>query len=198
MRLRLIGSFLLTLTLVTGCSMTHGDPRNPKQNPHPTERYEITATTDGPGPWDSVSAYVGYDVVTPQCTPEAKFLGVHALPRDVGRDVEMTRVGEKTWKGYFHRDFMLDEDYYGLGACHWDATSVTANFTVHGIRFNSGSRLDGFLRKGPQSNFFRKSFYETHLPTLNSIPGFSSINPQVVQQPDAFFSITVAVNEIAP
>ncbi|MEO8809334.1 MAG: hypothetical protein ABI386_03710 [Rhodanobacter sp.] len=94
--------------------MTHGDPKNPKKNPHPVKRYEVIATAHAPGPWDAVSGTVFFDVVNLACTPEDKFLGVHAKPRDVAMDFEMARVDEKTWKGHFYRDAMLDEDYYGL------------------------------------------------------------------------------------
>ncbi|WP_225563045.1 hypothetical protein [Rhodanobacter sp. DHG33] len=49
--------------------MTHGDPTNPKKNSHPIKRYEITATTDAPGPWDSVKGYIAYEVTNPECVP---------------------------------------------------------------------------------------------------------------------------------
>lgn len=178
--------------------MTHGDPKNPKKNPHPVKRYEVTATAQSPGPWDSVKSYIGYDVINPECTPEDKFLGVHELPQDVGQDIEMTKVDKNTWKGYFFRDFIEDEDYYGLGDCHWDATSVTANFTAHGIRFNSGSVLNEFLRKGPQTGYFKKSIFGDRSFPLDSIPGFSVSNPQVIQEPGAFFPIMVTVKEATP
>jgi hypothetical protein len=51
---KILTALVFALTLTTGCSMTHGDPKNPKKNPHPIKRYEVTATTDAPGPWDAV------------------------------------------------------------------------------------------------------------------------------------------------
>ena len=124
--------------------MSHGDPKNPQKNPHPIRRYEVIATADAPGTWDSVKGYLTYEVANPECTPEDKFLGVHQLPREVGNDIAMTRVDEKTWKGYFYRDFVQDEDYYGLGRCHWDATSLVGVFVVHGETFSSGSVFENF------------------------------------------------------
>lgn len=173
--------------------MTHGDPKNPKQNPHPVKRYEVTATADAPGPWDSVKSYIGYDVINPECTPEDKFMGVHAMPQDVGHDIEMTKVDEKTWKGYFYRDMIQDEDYYGLGLCHWDATSVTANFVAHEIRFNSGSMLEEFLRKGPQTEYFKRSSYGDRAFVRYGAQDYAAADNDVIQHPHTFFQITVTV-----
>ncbi len=183
--------------------MTHGDPENPKKNPHPVQRYEVTATTDAPGPWDSVSGYIGFDVVTPECTPENKFLGVHILPKDVGVDIEMTRIAENTWSGYFFRDFIQDEDYYGLGGCHWDATSVTADFTARKVRFNSGSVLDDVLQKGPQSAYFRKSDFRKSEGLDSALvrygaPNFSAARPEYIKEPADFFPITLMVTKVTP
>jgi hypothetical protein len=174
--------------------MSHGDPKNPKKNPNPVERYEVTATAEAPGPWDSVKGYISYEVVNPACTPEDKFLGVHALPRDVGQNIEMTRVDEKTWKGYFYRDYILDEDYYGLGACHWDATSIGGVFVVHGETFGSGDTLDVLMQKGPQTMYFKKSDF-LDPSSKDGGDGFSKAYPEYAKHPDAFFPITVAIRE---
>jgi hypothetical protein len=178
--------------------MTHGSPENPEKNPHPVKRYEVTVTADGPGPWDSVKGYINYQVVNPNCTPEDKFLGVHALPRVEGHHIDMTRMGDKTWKGHFYRDFMLDEDYYGLGNCHWDATSVAGVFVAHGEVFGPGSVLEDFLRNGPQTSYFKKSEYLDHSLAGDSALDASGDNPEVVQHPDAFFPMTVTVKEATP
>ena len=178
--------------------MTHSDPENPKKNPNPVKRYEITARADAPGPWDEVSGTAFFEVVNVECTPENKFLGVHVKPTDVPIEFKMDRVDEKTWKGYFYRDSMMDEDYYGLGVCHWDSTSVSAGFAVQGVNFNSGMLLKEILQKGSQTEYFKKSAYGDHklvgIGTLN----FSSINPEYVKNPDAFFPITLTVKEANP
>jgi hypothetical protein len=195
---KIITTFVLALALTTGCSMTHGDPKNPKKNPHPVKRYEVTATADAPGPWDSVKGYIGYDVINPECTPEDKFLGVHAMPQDVGQDIEMTKVDDKTWKGYFYRDLIQDEDYYGLGVCHWDATSVGGTFVAHGETFGSGDTLEVLLKKGSQTEYFKKSEYLDHSLTGDQALVSTAATPEVVQHPDAFFPITVSVKEVVP
>jgi hypothetical protein len=195
---QLVAASLLAMALTTGCSpMSHGDPDHPDRNPHPVQRYEIIATAEAPGPWDSVKGYISYDVVNQECTRENKFLGVHILPRDVGLDIEMTRVDEKTWKGYFYRDYLQDDNYYGLGICRWDPVSVAGVFAVHGKFFGPGSVLQDFLQNGPQTEYFRKSEYVDR-----SLAGRAFLttpdDPEVIQHPEAYFPITVAVKAVSP
>lgn len=177
--------------------MAHGDPKHPKKNPHPVQRYEVIATANAPGPWDSVHGYIGYEVSNPDCTPKDKFLGVHAMPPVVGTEIEMTRVGEKTWKGYFYRDAMQDEDYFGLGMCHWDVASVSANFTLDSLTFGSGDVFDVLLKNGSQTEYFKKSAFLAR-SFKHGGDGTTPNDPEVIQHPDAFFPITVAIKEVKP
>jgi hypothetical protein len=195
---QLVAASLLAMALTTGCSpMSHGDPDHPDRNPHPVQRYEIIATAEAPGPWDSVKGYLTYEVVNPACTPENKFLGVHIMPQEVGLDIEMTRVDEKTWRGYFYRDYLQDDDYYGLGTCHWDPTSVAGVFVVHGTSFGSGDTLDALLQNGSETEYFKKSEF---LDRSSKIGGYGTTpdDPAVIRHTEAFFPITVAIKEAVP
>jgi hypothetical protein len=175
--------------------MPHGDPQNPKKNPHPTKRYEVTAMAEAPGPWNSVSGAAIFDIVNLECTRENKFLGVHIKPQDVPIEFEMVRIDEKTWKGHFYRDAILDEDYYGLGICHWDATGVSVVFTAQGIDFTASGLTKFFLQEGPQTRYFKKSAYGDLAFTHYGAPSYSTIDINVAQNPDAYFPITVIVKE---
>lgn len=175
--------------------MAHGDPKHPRKNPHPVQRYEVIATADAPGPWDKVSGTVFFDVLNLACTPKDKFLGVHAKPQDVAIDFEMTRTGKNTWAGHFYRDAMLDEDYYGLGICRWDATSVTPVFATHGETFGAPTGFDEG-RRGLQVLYFKKSDYASH--SLDQAYGTTSDDPDVVHHPGAFFSISVIIKKVTP
>lgn len=174
--------------------MSHGDPKNPQRNPHPVKRYEIIATVDAPGSWDSVSGAVFFEVANLACTPEDKFLGVHAKTRDVTIDFEMAKMDERTWKGYFYRDSMLDEDYYGLGVCHWDVTQASPVFSVHGENFVPGSGLENIK---PLTRYFEKSEFmdDSRTGAAFDLP---ANNPKYVHSPKAFFPITVTVKEVTP
>ena len=178
--------------------MSHGDPKNPKKNPHPVRRYEVTATAKAPGPWDKVDGYITYEVVNIQCTPEDKFLGVHIMPTEVGVNIAMTRVGENTWKGYFYRDYMQDEDYYEMGVCHWDATSVSGGFHVHGETFGAGDILKMLLSRGASTEYFKVSEFTDRTLSGDGAWLTSADDPEVAKHPSQFFPITVAIREVSP
>lgn len=177
--------------------MTHGDPKNPKKNPHAVKRYEVTATADAPGPWDSVGGTVFFDVINNEdCVPRDSFTGGQNVP-NTGDHFEMTRVDEKTWKGYFYRDALQDEDYFGMGVCHWDATGVGADFAVRGEKFNSSFLVKDFL-EGPQISYFKKSDYGEQALVRYGAPNYSPLRPEYTQNPTAFFPVTISIKEIAP
>ena len=181
----------------------HGDPKHPAMNPHPVKRYEVIATADAPGPWDSVKGYISYEVVNPACTPQNKFLGVHDMPQDVGRDIAMTKVDENNWKGYFYRDLIQDADYYGLGVCRWDATSVGGVFAAHSVTFGEATGLKNGLEIGSQTTYFRKSDFQKALNGDTSllhyaVQDYSAVDNRVIQNPEVYFKVTVSVKETTP
>jgi hypothetical protein len=177
--------------------MTHGDPKNPKKNPHPIKRYEVTATADAPGPWDVVKGYLSFKVSNVTCVPQGSLTGARNVPI-TDFDFEMKRVDEKTWKGYFYRDFLQDEDYFGLGICHWDTSGVGAEFIAHSVSFSSTDVLDVFLRNGSQAEYFKKSDYLNHSLAGDGALVSSVDTPEVIQHPENFFPIMVTVKEATP
>jgi hypothetical protein len=145
-----------------------------------------------------VKGYLGYEVVNKECTPEDKFLGVHELLPAVTLNFEMTKVDEKTWKGYIYSDLIQDEDYYGLGVCHWKVTGVGPEFAVHGETFTSSDTLDVYLHKSPQTEYFKKSEFLNRSLSGDGALVSSADNPKVLQRPGDFFPITVTVKEAKP
>ena len=173
--------------------MTHGNPNHPKKNPHPVKRYEVTATADAPGPWDSVKGIVYFDIVNTNCVPRGSFTGGQNVP-NIGVEFEMTRVGDKTWKGYFYRDTLQDEDYFGLGICHWDVTQASPVFSAHGENFVPGS---GLKSTNPYTEYFKKIDF---LDQSQKHGGYGTTpnDPEIAKRPDAFFPITATVKEVTP
>jgi hypothetical protein len=173
--------------------MAHGDPKNPKKNPHPVKRYEVTATVDAPGSWDAVKGYVSFKVANVDCVPQDSFTGARNVPNS-NLEFEMTRVDGKTWKGYFYRDLLEDEDYFGLGICHWDVTQASPSFTAHGEDFVPGTGLENTK---PYTEYFKKGDFTNRSQTSGGY-GTTPDDPEVIQHPDAFFPITVTVKEAMP
>jgi hypothetical protein len=190
-------AFLFSLVLTTGCSMTHSDPKNPKKNPHPMKRYEVTATADAPGPWDSVKGVAYFDVINISCVPQDSFTGARDVPSN-GYDFELTRIDNKTWKGYFYQDFFVDEDYFGQGVCHWDTTGVGTVFAVRGEKFSSSFLLKDFLDRNPQVSYFKKSAYGDQTLVRYGAQAYFPLDPNVIEHLDAYFRITIAVKEVTP
>jgi hypothetical protein len=177
--------------------MTHGSPEKPAKNPHPVQRYEVTATSEAPGPWDSIIGYIHYDVINKKCVSMDSFLGEQNVP-NIGIDMEMTRVDDHTWRGYFYRDALQDEDYYKLGVCHWDVTSVSANTMAQGVRFGWGGLFDELLHDSPETSYFKKSVYGDRSFAPYGAPNYSPLRPEYKQNPGEFFPVTIAVKEVTP
>jgi len=182
--------------------MTHGDSNHPAKNPHPVKRYEVTAMSEAPGPWDSIKGYIGYDIEKAKdgiakCVPMDSFLGEQSLT-SIGIDIEMTRVDDHTWRGYFYRDALQDEDYFNLGVCHWDVTSVGVSAAAKGVRFGWGDMLVSLLHDGPGTSYFKKSAYGD--PAMVGYPALNLNNTdtEVFQHPYAYFRVTIAVKENEP
>ncbi len=175
--------------------MAHGDPKNPEKNPHPVKRYEVIATSYAPGPWDSIEAYIGYDVINQECVPILPFIGVRQTP-NAGINVPMIHVDDHTWKGYFYRDALQDEDYFKLGVCHWDVTNISVNAIGKGVSFGWGRMLDDLLRGSVETSYFKKSSYgdKALVPYGAQVYPFNYVD--VNKNKDAYFSVTITAKEV--
>jgi hypothetical protein len=133
---RLTSSLILSLALITsacGASMKNPDI---KHNPHPKMRYEITMTIDGaPGPFDSVTAFVQYKVSNDRCVPLQPISGATLAPED-SVPLDLTKISDTIYTGHLYIDLLQDEDYYGLGVCHWEVVAATAVLQVKKTGFS--------------------------------------------------------------
>jgi hypothetical protein len=197
MPLRTAVALILTIALTTGCSAMHGDPKNPEKNPHPVERYEITATVGLPEAWDSVTGTIFLEVANVDCLPQDSFTGGRNVP-NASYEIEMTRIGEKTWKGSFLRDYLQDEDYYGLGVCHWEVTGLVPSFTYRGKTFNASTLFQSVLHEGTQTMYFKRSDLFGGVPGGDDALISSAESPEVIHHPAGFFPISVSVTETKP
>lgn len=196
MRTRVISTLLVSMTLITTAC---GSPMNTpdiKLNPHPMQRYEITVTTDAPGPFDKVMGSASYAVSNVECTPKDNFEGVHAIPTDVQHVIQLTRVDNRTYQGFVYLDQVQDDDYFGLGVCHWQLTSASADLEVHGMTFGAGLRLDELKAQESTTWYLLKSEYldSSHHETGASVP----MNDYIAKHPDKFFSVTVIAKRTEP
>ncbi|HEV2681062.1 MAG TPA: hypothetical protein VGV14_11225 [Rhodanobacter sp.] len=156
----LTSSLILFLALTTSA---YGSPmKTPdiKQNPHPRMRYEITMTIEGaPGPFDSVSGFVQYKVSNDRCVPLTPISGA-TLPPEKSVPLELSHVSDSVYKGTIYVDLLQDEDYYGLGVCHWAVVAATASLKVKKVDFSPDLFADSILKQASETRYFSKKQFE--------------------------------------
>jgi hypothetical protein len=164
-RLRLLAFCLLTAMSTTACDAAQPVPQpEPKRNPAPTEVYEITVTIkDAPGPFDSIDGFTQFDVLNDECVPldyTAALGGVRNNPSE-RVPVKYERIGDGVYRATVVADALVDEDYYGLGMCHW--TLVATNFIANAgskIAFVSYLTGDNLTNAEAKNSFYSTLFYQ--------------------------------------
>ncbi len=166
-----------------------------KQNPHPKMRYEITLTIQGaPGPFDSVTGFMQYEIANEECAPKDTFAGVYHKPPIQHPPIVFTRVSDYVYTGIVHLDLMQDEDYYGLAVCHWAMTAAIVELKAKGATFSTSASLDDVVAQKPSTKYLWKQAY------LDPASGDSSGNSvplidAVKQHPERYFSATLIAKE---
>ena len=152
----------LTLLLALTSTTAFGSPmKTPeiKQNPHPQKRYELTLSIEGaPGPFDSITGTVHYKVQNERCVPATPVSGATLAPeRNV--PIEFVRVSDHEYKGTLYVDLLQDEDYYGMGVCHWAVNTAWATLRIKGVEFSPAMDSRELLAQKPVPTYFVRSEY---------------------------------------
>ncbi|MBB6244932.1 hypothetical protein [Rhodanobacter sp. MP1X3] len=192
---RMTAVLLFSLTLITsGCGASTMKTPDIKQNPNPKMRYEITMTVDGaPEPFDSINGYVVYEVVNDACVPLQPGSGARLAP-EKSLPLEFTRQGN-VFKGAFYADQLQDEDYFGLGVCHWGIASAGANPKVHNYSFDLGITTDAIRAGKSEVIYFTKKAFLEAASHGGDHDGGTVRTDYVAQHPQEFFSITIEARE---
>jgi len=150
--LRIVSTTMLLLT-ASGCASIK-EP-DIKLNPNPHISYEIVAKVLGaPGDLETRSGHVEYQVMNPACVPMTPFSGATLEPRK-SLPVAFERIGDGDYAAIVYLDQMQDEDYFGLGECHWSIVAVSADFP-HG-------KMD-----------FSPALYQKHILSGANVPWYFS------------------------
>lgn len=156
---RLTSSLILSLTLITSACGSPMKTPDIKQNPHPKMRYEITMTIDGaPGPFDSMTAFVQYKVSNDRCVPLQPISGATLAPED-RVPLELARVSDHVYTGHLYVDLLQDEDYYGMGVCHWEVVAATAVLQVGKVAFSPDLLKNEILEQKSATRYFNVHQY---------------------------------------
>jgi hypothetical protein len=185
-------AFFLTMslsTLVYGAPMKHVDV---KLNPNPRMRYEITMTIDhAPGPFERIEGSVDYKVTNEHCVPMTGFEGVTIAP-EKRLPVDFRKVGDNVYKGDVLVDALQDEDYYGMGVCHWTLVGAGASLSANKTDVSPSIFLKDILAGHAVVRFFAEKFYHnTEMPFIdNGEPDASRF-----KDPGKTYSITLQARE---
>lgn len=159
MPIRLTSLLILSSALITSACGSSMKKPDIKQNPHPRMRYEITMTIDGaPGPFDSVSAFVQYKVSNDRCVPLQPISGATLAP-EKEIPLSFSRTSDNVYRTVIYTDLMQDEDYYGMGVCHWSMVAVTADLKTKAVDLSAAIWLEELISEKPASSYFVRSDY---------------------------------------
>lgn len=189
-----ISSLILSFGLITSACSSPMKTPDIKQNPHPIKRYEITMTIDGaPRAFDSINGYVVYQVENDDCVPLTKGSGARLAP-DKSLPLEFTRDGN-VFKSTFYADQLQDENYFGLGICHWTIGSAGANPKVGNYSFDLGITIDAARPKKVEVTYFTKKAFIEAASHDGEHDGGTIQTDYVAQHPQDFFSVSLEVKE---
>lgn len=154
----IVAALLSLLTpRVYGASVTKPDV---KLNPDPRIRYEITATVIGaPGGFESVGGSVDYKVTNPASVPLTPVSDATVEPQK-RLPVVFERVADGVYKGVVYIDQIQDEDYFGLGVCHWSIVGTSVEFHHDQVNFSPAIYLDDILNETNFVRYFSMKSYE--------------------------------------
>jgi hypothetical protein len=183
-----------SLIAISACESSMNTP-DIKQNSQPKMRYEITLIIkDAPGPFDSVEGYMFYEVVNEQCAPFEKFIGIYRTPPGQHLSFPMQRINTNEYRGTAYLDLLQDENYYGLGPCHWHLNSISAVLRYKEVTFTTSVTSRELLTQKPFTEYLWKEAY------LQPVAGSHEMGLQPTdefkhQYPERYFTATLIAKE---
>jgi hypothetical protein len=118
---------------------------HPKQNPAPKHSYALALRFAGlPAAVTRLSVTANYEVDNLDCVPVdyTKAMGGVRLPPEQRIELTLQRIDDHTYATTVHEDAFLDEDYYGLGVCHWALGTASVHFHSPSTQFVGGISAD--------------------------------------------------------
>ncbi len=183
----------LTLLSLTACSQTMDDSHI-KQNPHPKQAYEITVTIrDAPGPFDSVRGAMAFEVENDECVPWDPVSGGRKVPTSYP-PVPLEPLGSGRYQGIIYLDLLQDDDYFGLGTCHWHFNGLIVTLGAFNRTFGADFTTEQIRAQSIGDQYVPKDLYApARIDNLNYPAGPPGIN--VTEHPEKFFAIGLTAKE---
>lgn len=196
MKLRVCRRLLLLLPLAAAAGCTQSRSIEIRDASAPKALYEVTLQIhQPPGPFDDTArGWVYYRVENNRCLPLTPISGATIYP-DKTIEFAVTRVSATEYRGTFFADRLQDQDYYGLGICHWTVNTVGITLSANGVRFDPALG-DTALRSGkPVTTYYttadyRRQFNRTEATSSTSRDFFSA------QAPGSIFDMTLTTRPV--
>jgi hypothetical protein len=185
---------VLALALLTSAYASAMKNPEIKHNPTPKMRYAITLTVEGaPGPFDSITGFVEYKVVNEECVPLQPVSGATIAPEEKV-PVTFRREKDGIYVGTIYADLMQDEDYYGLGVCHWQVVAASALLKNKAVEFSPAIFHKDITAQHAVSTYFVNSDYTDNTTTHSA---FGTTNRSLFQPESRtdLFTVTLAAKE---
>lgn len=159
-------------------------------------RYEITVSvTDAPGSFDRVSGSVDYRVANDKCVPMTPISGATVVPVK-HLAIEFKHAGGNVYKAVVFADLLQDEDYFGLGLCHWSLVGAGADFVAGSVEFSPSIYKEDILASKQVTRFFARKVYGENASDVRIDIGRDSRD--AFKNPNDTFSISVKAEKKLP
>jgi len=157
-------------------------------------RYELTLTIhDAPGPFESIEGAMQYEVIDNRCSPENPISGTWNPPH-ANVPFTFTRVADNVYTGTVYLDMLKDEDYYGLGICHWQMTFAIVGMKANGAEFSPDISSAKIITGQTETTYFpKKAYADTSFKGMSD--GGMPMSDTIARYRDEFFSTTLTARE---
>lgn len=169
-----------------------GNMEEPKVqiNPNPTSQYRLYITIEkSPRSFDAIDGLASYQIPDESCLPRVKFSGARRAPSGAV-PISIQKISDIAMETKVAKDGLLDEDYYGLGVCHWHLVAFSVRLRINQTTFStpvfSEQMVDGNVIKG----YFPNRGFES---TLSGFDIPASADPHSFPDPEATFNVTIRV-----
>ncbi|WP_340647891.1 hypothetical protein [Pseudoxanthomonas winnipegensis] len=170
-----------------------------QRNPHPTA-YEVTvAIKDAPGPFEVVKAAMQYEVLDPACRPDLGGMAGTRASLLEWVPVELAKQADGTYRGTIYDGLLKDEDYYGLGVCHWSLVTVQFKLKAHDNETDTEFSYhlwheDIAAGAAKRAYFPRRAYPSTSIPGM-TFPGEEKIERFKQEARDKLFTLNLSIKE---
>jgi hypothetical protein len=153
-----------------------------RTNPSPKQVFEVEFEIHGaPGPLADFEGSASYHA--PNCWfVTSEWAGARAVPQ-TGLAMPTKRLGPNRFLAAVYRDGMVDEDYYGTGACQWALMSASFGFRATGGKDETSYVVDLDNKEIRDGTSFSRYYWKGSYPRMKNESGVP-ISAVGVSKPD--------------